>query len=85
MTRDKAKTLIQETVTNLRGCRRMELIAHDSMGPVIREFDIDIIDEMVSAGELVEIEYVLPTMNYRVKSFLLPAGTEVRKVSSQVN
>lgn len=38
---------------------------------------IDLIDEMVKAGDLVEVEYILPTMNYRVKSFLLPKGTKI--------
>jgi len=33
---------------------------------------------LVAEERLIEIEYVLPTMNYRIKSFLLPVGTEIK-------
>src|SRR5215831_16992399 len=33
---------------------------------------------LVERNQLIEIEYVLPDMDYRIKSFLLPRGTEVR-------
>lgn len=42
---------------------------------------VDIINAMVKEGELVEVEYVLPTMVYRVKSVYFPKGTIVRIVS----
>jgi hypothetical protein len=35
------------------------------------------IAELCAEGELVEVEYVLPNMTYRVKTFLLPKGTEI--------
>lgn len=38
----------------------------------------NIIDELVRSGDLVEVEYVLPNISYRSKSFLLPGGTRVR-------
>lgn len=40
--------------------------------------DVDVpnlIQELVSEGELLEIEYILPNIPYRVKSFLLPKGS----------
>lgn len=38
---------------------------------------IDAIDRLVNEGRIVEVEYVLPSMTYRIKSFLLPASTMV--------
>lgn len=40
------------------------------------------IPELIEKGELVEVEYILPSMDYRVKSFLLPKGTKVRMLLS---
>lgn len=37
----------------------------------------DVITSLIEDGELIEIEYVLPALSYRVKSFILPAGTIV--------
>ena len=34
-----------------------------------------ILNKMVSNNEIVELEYVLPKMNYRVKSMYFPKGT----------
>ena len=38
---------------------------------------LEALTELVAEKYLVEIEYVLPTMTYRTKSFYLPAGTRV--------
>lgn len=32
---------------------------------------------MVKEGEIIEIEYTLPDMNYRIRSFYLPKGTKL--------
>lgn len=39
---------------------------------------LDIIELAVKNGELKELEYILPDMDYRVKSMLFPKGTELR-------
>jgi len=42
------------------------------------DFDLSlIIERMVMEKKIVEVQYVLPSMQYRMKSFLLPAGTAV--------
>ena len=38
------------------------------------------IQSLVEKGELIEIEYVVPRMNYRIKSLLFPKGTEIEIV-----
>lgn len=45
------------------------------------DYDLpNLLDKMVRAGEIVEIEYILPSMPERIKSFLLPAGTKIRSL-----
>jgi len=51
--------------------------------PNVSGFDIlCFIDQLVSEGEIVEVEYILPSMNFRIKSLYLPKGAEVRVNSS---
>lgn len=38
----------------------------------------DTLEQLVQQGKIIEVEYVLPSMNYRVKSIYFPKGTEVR-------
>ena len=38
----------------------------------------DLIENLVASGRLIEVEYVLPGMDYRAKSLLFPADAEVR-------
>ena len=85
MTIDELKTRIAERVFELQGCKAVELYFMDelvfecrrSADPRARDIPA-IIEEMVSEGKLVKVEYLLPNMNYRIKSFLLPAGTVVK-------
>ena len=64
-------------VLELQGCKAVELIGKlGAYKPTI--IWPDILKEAILAGKVVEIEYTLPNMNYRVKSFILPGGTEVR-------
>lgn len=39
---------------------------------------VNTISDLVKSGDLVEVEYVLPSMDYRAKSMYFPKGTEVR-------
>lgn len=42
---------------------------------ITHEFIMKLIEELVKEGELIEIQYNLPRMDYRNKSFLLPKGS----------
>jgi len=35
------------------------------------------IETMVDDGEIIEVEYTLPTLDYCIKSLYFPAGTEI--------
>ena len=80
---DDFKKLIVEAVAAANGIKSTELVCHPSIIRRAASDDgapsvPDLIDELVSEGRLIEIEFVLPHMKYRIKSFLLPAGTDIK-------
>ena len=75
------KQAIREIVEARQGCKATELVVflteeHPELLVMLGETP-EAIEELVHEGELVEVEYVLPTMDYRVKGFLLPRGSQV--------
>lgn len=82
---EKDIDLVVQTVINVNGCKATELPIH--LKEKLLEIDslTDAIQAAVNQGRLVEVEYVLPHQRYRVKSFLLPAGTEVHHAQNQFN
>ncbi len=79
MTRDEAKNLIVEVVTELQGAKATVLAMDERLINLWLEHDAgDLFDELVADGRVVEVEYVLADMDFRAKSFYLPKGTEVR-------
>lgn len=77
---DDTKTAFLTAVVGLQGGKAVEVLSHmASRSPeALESFHPDLPDELVREGKLVEVEYTLPTMAYKVKSFFLPAGTVVR-------
>ncbi len=75
----RAKKEIVSVVESIQGCKVTELICHNRILPLIvsKHDVIKMIEELCIERELVEIEYILPNMTYRIKSFLLPKGTTV--------
>jgi len=80
MTFEEFKQVIVDTVTDVQGCKATELIAHVA-GRLEEEFPqhdfMRALNELLESGELEEVEYVLPQMDYRTKSFLLPKNTQI--------
>lgn len=77
---DILKHAVRDMVVEMQGCKITELIPvfmkkhHQLVG--IYDL-IEVINSMIDDGDLVSIDYVLPSMNYRIKSFILPAGTKI--------
>lgn len=67
-------------VTELQGCKATELAADPEIARLAGSDFVASLMEAVESGEVVEIEYTLPNLSYRVKSFLLPKGTSLRIV-----
>lgn len=85
MTKDEFKDVLVKEVEICQGCKATELVSKVvAKGMVELAHTIDsCIEELVKERRLVEVDYVLPNMGYRSKSFLLPAGSVV-KVSPSV-
>jgi len=88
MTKEEAKSLIVSTVERTQGCKATQVLCLvENEGDMIllaRDYNVvELIAELVKERKLVEVEYILPAMNYRVKSFLLPALTKVMINSSE--
>lgn len=51
------------------------------LGPTSFEHETfqEIIEELVKEGEVTELEYILPQMDYRMKSMYFPKGTKFPK------
>lgn len=74
MTQQEAVDRIVEQVENMQGCKATELAAEVSLISVFAEHrHTDLVEEAIRSGRLIELEYALPEMSYRMKSFLLPA------------
>lgn len=73
------QALILKTVTDRNGCKAMDLAANKdiALSCELNDSLVDNIETLVFEGKLIEIEYILPQSD-RVKSFLLPANTDVR-------
>ena len=67
-TRDR----ILQVVIGEQGCKAVSLVVQ-----VRHANTLVVLSEMIGNGEIVEVEYTLPSMPDRLKSFLLPAGSTV--------
>lgn len=77
---EKIKDIILEEVSS--GIKMNELctnLIEDFIdNPEINNYTpVEVVNEMIKNGDIMEIEYCLPNMRYRLKSFLLPKGTEI--------
>ena len=87
---EEYKKIITDLVESNPGIKGPDLIVQcitkmHEQGNLESHGDVDIINvinDLVKEGEVVEVEYVLPSMAYRVKSLYFPKGTEVTLVRS---
>lgn len=74
------KQVLIAAVTENQGCKATELVAlvADKMGNDFAHYDfMQALREIVDEGDVEEVEYVLPQMDFRIKSFLLPKNTQI--------
>lgn len=84
MTKDEAKAALLDKIVGLQGIKVTQLASEPEIVMGLQGFDIpDLLDEMVQEGKIMEIEYVLPDMQWRCKSFYLPVGTKVRVIENK--
>lgn len=97
MTRDEAKKLMVRVVTERQGLKLLDLlteildddfVTYEQRRSLMTQEEYhlpDLISELVSEGELVEVEYSLKNLPYRAKSFLLPKETQVLVLPANSN
>jgi hypothetical protein len=76
---DEIRRAILERVAS--GCKATELVTDLAVafkGDVDFLQLSDILDKLIASNEIIEIEYILPDMDYRIKSFYLPKGTKFK-------
>lgn len=81
MFHSELKNHVYDVVVRLQGCKATEIVPHLSLEALqaLEHNDIStIITELIHERRLIEVEYELPQMDWRTKSFLLPFKTEVR-------
>jgi hypothetical protein len=79
----KLQERVIELVTIRQGMKGVDLaaiLATEFIGEG-SEVILDQIDDLVNEGWLVEIEYILPLTEYRIKSFFLPKNTSINITS----
>lgn len=80
ISKDELKKIIIDIVNDNNGLKSMELIPKlpESVFIYLKSEDIcETLDELVSNGDILEIEYSVPNYSYKIKSFYLPKGTEI--------
>jgi hypothetical protein len=82
MNKEQAAKIVLQLVENKQGVKATELAPYLVENQDIHYPWVDLIYELIQKGELVEVEYVLPQLNYRAKSFLLPKGATVNVIAS---
>ena len=79
MTREEVKQLIIDLVEMVPGCKTISLCSMPQL--IDNGFDIaDLIDELVEEKKLIEVEYILQSMDYRRKSILFTPKTLLKIV-----
>lgn len=80
MTNDQLKQELCDIINEEGPIKMTELIVRIAK-ELVRDINIEQIfvalDDLVREKEVVEVEYVLPAMNYRTKSMYFPKGTEI--------
>lgn len=75
---EEIKKLIIDLVTRKQGCKKDILFCDPWIALACVKANIllsEVIDDLIKYEELIEIEYILPSKEY--KEFLLPKGSQV--------
>lgn len=79
MTKEERKDQLVHLIDGKQGAKATELAADKRIFEILgKENLFDLLEELIEEKRVVEVEYSLPNMSYRLKSFLLPGGSEVK-------
>lgn len=75
MVDEQQAKIVEDIINSENGIKATELATKVAI--VVDDLP-EILNYLMQAKRIVEVEFVLPHMEYRVKSFLLPKNTNVR-------
>lgn len=81
LTKERIKQIIVQYIDSTTGTKAVVLVTNLMAIDEVRGSDFDIlplIDELVTERRILELEYVLPDSNYRIRSIYFPKGTELK-------
>lgn len=81
ITKEQLKDRIYNIIVNLQGCKATELVLKfdREMLEALEVIDLStVIAELMHDQKIIEVEYELKELEFRSKSFLLPATATVR-------
>lgn len=79
------RSAIIRCVSGAQGIKSTALVAEVATFIGGHAVDSDLckmLDTLIAEGDIIEIEYTLPELEYRVKSFLLPKGSKIRSLQN---
>jgi hypothetical protein len=68
--------LVEEFVNSKHGIKGIEIASEPQIVLLVDDLP-QLLNKLVAANRIVELEYVTPDMNYRTKSIYFPKGTEL--------
>jgi hypothetical protein len=76
------KDIILKNISENPGIKASELVVkmmnYVSEQKLQTNFDfINVIEELIHDGYIIEVQYILPDMDYRIKSMYFPKGTNI--------
>ncbi len=85
MTKEDVKKMILNIINGSSGIKATELITavyDEAKEHSLEEHNIVVyVEELVFENEILEIEYTLPLMSYRLKSIYFPIGTTIKTIN----
>ncbi len=79
---DKLKQAILDYIVQIQGCKATELMV--AVAGVEGSADaVQAAEELVAEGSIMEIEYTVPNLPDRIKSFYLPKDSEILTIPEE--
>ena len=86
MVSEQIKYEVECLVSMKQGIKAMELACDPEVLKILGDESFhDVIEELITEKRIVEVEYVVPSIPYRLKSFYLPADSIVIRIRGQIS
>ena len=82
------KKMICDYVFAVQGCKVTQLVANEEIVLSCQATGLSLpklVEELIESGELLEVEYTVPNLGFRAKSFLLPRGSEITRIKCGIS